>query len=244
MKLTPAQLEEVESLVQAQNLKFKDFEAEMVDHVCTAIEQMEESAIDFNYEINRIVYSFDEHFEEVKGIWQSGKFYTGMRAVEQRHFAVSQKRILRLLISSLKSQLLSWKVLIWMSLFYLLTFVHHPYSWSTFDSFSEGFLEGIILSACFFLVAFLFSNETFYDPETDSIWKYFPRIYKRFFRPKSVTAHSLVRVILIPVLIFLVFVELNYFLTLPQIVNTAFVWFLLLVTWCTFEVYQTKILKG
>ena len=243
MKLNTTHIKEIEALIKAQHLKFNDFEAEMIDHVCTAMEQSDIDESDFDYEINRIVYSFDGHFEEVKGVLQSGKYYTGMRAVEQRHFAESQRQTFRLYFDSLKRQIFTWRAVIWLPLLAFLFTLNYPHQWASFKTFSEGSIQGFLLATAFFILAFILSNDTLYDPDTDSWWKYFPDIYRKIHRPTSTLRHSMLKLWLIAVTILILIIELNFFLRVNQIVNAFLIWLLLLSTWSAFDVYSTKVLS-
>jgi hypothetical protein len=82
MKLNAEQIDTIQEALNVQNLCFKEFEEEMFDHICSSIENELVDNEDVLHKTHNLIYSFNDHFEDIGSKLTPGGYYVGLRAVE------------------------------------------------------------------------------------------------------------------------------------------------------------------
>lgn len=196
MKLNTHHISKVNEVLADQKLVFKDFENEMVDHICTVIENEYTDDSDFEVALNNELYSFQEHFYRPTGYYDNDdEFFEGLAALEMERFYETDKSIKRSFLLVLKKQLLTWRVLLWASVFFLLLRFNPSIvlANSYFSKISLGSLFGFILASMI-----PFSSTPTYRSEPRGLLQFLPKLHQ-WLRPKSAHLHVLRKLVFLPI---------------------------------------------
>ncbi|SOE21098.1 hypothetical protein SAMN06298216_1570 [Spirosomataceae bacterium TFI 002] len=211
MKLNAVQISRVEEVLAEQKLVFKDFENEMVDHICSKIENEYREDADFEVALHNELYAFQDHFFKVSNIIESGKYFTGIRALEMERFKEINRGVKRAFLNSLKRQILTWRLGVWAILF-LLFFEFENYlkvNYLGFENFSDGAFAGAMMTTFVASTLVLFSNSPMFRSEPASIFQYLPNLHA-LLKPEFGYLHSLKKMCCLPICLFSLMVNIQF----------------------------------
>lgn len=211
MKLNAGHISRVEGVLADQQLIFKDFENEMVDHICSVIENEYTEDADFEVALHNELHSFSDYFFESNNILQSGTYYTGIKALEMERFKEIDYEVKRAFVNILKTQLLTLSAPFWILIFYLLNKIQDQIGLETNHEglFFSDFIAGAMLPTFVFALIYLISHTPTYRSDSISIFNSFPKL-QLILRPSFGYLHSIRKLCWLPLGLFSIYVNISY----------------------------------
>ena len=230
----------VKEIVSYQGLNFKDFEDEMVDHICSAYEESEEETdiTEFTYDF---INSFHLTYAEPTGLFKLlyNYYFTGLKAVEFERFISTRKKVLGIYIKLLKNELTSWHLLLWGLVAYFCKLLIGPFLELLSALSLSDFLIGCLMGFSPFMILIIFSKIPIYDANPNGLGLIFGK-WHSFIKPKSTKNHWLLRVALLPFWIFIMLVLINRTYLLPETLNAVLLFSLFITSYTTVRVLSTE----
>lgn len=215
MRLNAGHISRVEGVLADQQLIFKDFENEMVDHICTKIENEYSEDSDFEVALHNELYAFQDHFFEVSNIIENGMYFTGIRALEMERFKEINRSVKMAFLKSLKMQILTWRICGWAILFLLFFQIENYFkvSYLGFEKFLGGAFVGAMMTTFVASLLVLFSNSPMFRSEPASIFQYLPKLHAML-KPEFGYLHSLKKMCCLPICLFSLMVNIQFWFSI------------------------------
>jgi hypothetical protein len=104
-----------------------------------------------------------------------------------------------------------------------------------FNTFSSGFIEGVLAAILGFSLAVLGSKSPLWNAQPESIFKYFPKV-NRIIRPTSAVKHAWLKLFLIPLTLLLIAIQISFFLEEHNWIMASFLWLILIASWSIYSI--------
>lgn len=240
MNLTSFHIAQVKDKLAGEELLFDDFEAEMLDHICTALELKYSDSDDFDVALHNEYYSFQDHFVENDSWIEPNVYYTGIKAFEMERFKSLSKNLKRAFKKEIATQLITWRGLVWIPLAALLILLSMEYGLIKvlINSFKGGSISGVLLGFNLATLHHLFGNMPMYRAQRYGLYQVFKGIHQ-WMKPKNARIHAFRKLLYFPVYVLTILFNLVYWdlLFLDEMVG-GLCWVILLSSFSLWQVHK------